>query len=121
MEGMCLSFARSYCRLLAGEQVARDMAGPVREGSPADALWIYRRPISRLAPSQDNPAVTNLRHLYTAMIGYGSLESSGQYCTGRDLQNDESDTAETAESGILQTSYNTVEGPGHEPIRRGRP
>lgn len=53
------------------------------------------------------------------MIGYGSLESSGQYCTGRDLKNDESDTAETAESGILQTSYNTIEGPGHEPIRRG--
>ncbi len=55
----------------------------------------------------------------TAMIGYGSLESSGQYCTGRDMKNDESDTAETAESGLLQTSYNTVEGPGHEPIRRG--
>jgi hypothetical protein len=50
------------------------------------------------------------------MIGYGSLESSGQYCTGRHLQNDESDTEETAESGALQTSYNTVEGPKHEPL-----
>lgn len=119
IKGMCLSFARSYSRLLAGEQVAGDMAGPVQAGSPADALWIYRQAISRLAPSQDSSEVTNLRHLYTAMIGYGSLESSGQYCTGRDLKNDESDTAETAESGILQTSYNTIEGPGHEPIREG--
>jgi hypothetical protein len=116
---VCLSFARSYCRLLAGEQVARDIAGPMREGSSADALWIYRRAIARLTPSHDNSAVTNLRHLYTAMIGYGSLESSAQYCAGRDLKNDESDTAETAESGILQTSYNIVEGPGHEPIQRG--
>lgn len=119
IKGMCLSFARSYGRLLVGEQVAKDMAAPVRGGNRADALWVYRRAISRLAPSQDNSAVTNLRHLYTAMIGYGSLESSGQYCTGRDLKNDESGTAETAESGILQTSYNTVEGTGHEPIRRG--
>ena len=119
IKGMCLSFARSYCRLLAGEPVARDMAAPVRTGSAADVLWVYRRALSRLAASRDSSEVTNLRHLYTAMIGYGSLESSGKYCTGRDMNNDESDTAETAESGILQTSYNTIEGPGHEPIRRG--
>lgn len=119
IKGMCLSFARSYCRLLAGEQVARDMAAPVRLGNPSDVLWVYRHAFSRLPPSRDNSDVTSLRHLYTAMIGYGSLESSGRYCTGRDLKNDESDTSETAESGILQTSYNTIEGPGHERIRRG--
>lgn len=119
IKGMSLSFARSYCRLIAGEQVARDMAGPVQEGNRADVLWVYRDAIARLPPSRDNSEITNLRHLYTAMIGYGSLESSGQYCTGRDLKNDESDTAETAESGILQTSYNITEGVGHEPIRRG--
>ena len=119
IKGMCLSFARSYCRLLAGEQVARDMAAPVRTGNPSDVLWVYRRALSRLGPSRDNSEVTNLRHLYTELVGYGSLESSGQYCTGRDLKNDESDTAETAESGILQTSYNTIEGFGHERIRRG--
>ena len=118
-KGMCLSFARSYCRLVAGEQVARDMAATVRAGSASDVLWVYRRALSRLAASPDNSEVTNLRHLYIAMIGYGSLESSGKYCNGRDMNNDESDTRRDRGVRILQTSYNTIKGPGHEPIRRG--
>lgn len=46
-----------------------------------------------------------LRHLFVLMLGLGMRESSGRYCEGRDMSADNV-TADTAEAGIFQTSWN---------------
>jgi hypothetical protein len=46
-----------------------------------------------------------LRHLFVLMLGLGMRESSGRYCEGRDRSANNT-TAETAEAGLFQTSFN---------------
>src|SRR5262249_50877642 len=46
-----------------------------------------------------------LRHLFVLLIGLGMRESSGRYCEGRD-RSASNTTAETAEAGLFQTSFN---------------
>jgi hypothetical protein len=46
-----------------------------------------------------------LRHLFVLLTGLGMRESSGQHCEGRDMAASNV-TAETAEAGMFQTSYN---------------
>jgi hypothetical protein len=55
--------------------------------------------------------VDTLRHLFVLLIGLGMRESSGRYCEGRDRAADNT-TADTAEAGLFQTSYNaSLESP----------
>ena len=67
-----------------------DSFGPAKK----DALTYYN-----LAPSQPN--------LYAFLVGLALRESSGKYCEGRDLSA-KNITAETAESGMFQFSYNSI-------------
>jgi hypothetical protein len=60
-----------------------------------------------LAEGLDNSVdgVDTLRHLFVLLTGLGMRESSGIYCTGRD-QSATNTSADTAEAGLFQTSYN---------------
>jgi hypothetical protein len=53
----------------------------------------------------DVSGIDTLRHLFVLMIGLGMRESSGRYCEGRD-QSASNTSADTAEAGLFQTSWN---------------
>jgi hypothetical protein len=53
----------------------------------------------------DVAGIDTLRHLFVLLIGLGMRESSGKYCEGRD-RSASNTTAETAEAGLFQTSFN---------------
>ena len=55
--------------------------------------------------NHDVPGVDTLRHLFVLLIGLGMRESSGKYCEGRD-RSARNTTADTAEAGLFQTSFN---------------
>lgn len=87
--GMAKTYSRSFCR--KNPVMLQASASP-----EADALAYY----GIKAVESDR-----LRKLYTLMIGLGMRESSGNYGTGRD-KSATNLTAETAESGLFQFSYN---------------
>lgn len=84
MKGIALVYAKNYCSPLktvnTGKYGALDWYGKAR----------------------------NQRNLFTLMIGLGLRESSGKYCCGRDWSNGNSGTAQGAEAGTFQTSYNAA-------------
>ena len=55
--------------------------------------------------NNDTAGADTLRHLFVLLIGLGMRESSGKYCEGRD-RSASNTTAETAEAGLFQTSFN---------------
>jgi hypothetical protein len=70
-----------------------------------DALAWYRAEFEHLGMSNDAPGADTLRHLFVLLMGLGMRESSGQHCVGRD-QSASNTTAETAEAGPFQQSWN---------------
>jgi len=87
-KGMALTYARAYC------DSAKIGAAMVYGSSDTDALKYYD-----ISPS--------LRNEWAFMIGLGMRESSGKYCEGRDISASNT-SADTAEAGMFQTSYNAV-------------
>lgn len=59
-----------------------------------------------LGMSNDIAEMTTLRHAYTLITGLGMRESSGEHCCGRDTSATNT-SADTAEAGLFQTSYNS--------------
>jgi hypothetical protein len=55
--------------------------------------------------TNDVEGADSLRHLFVLLIGLGMRESSGKHCEGRDVSANNT-TAETAEAGLFQTSFN---------------
>ena len=103
--GMALTFARVYCKLKSGDPAALEMAKADSGDASRDALAHYRDQFT--AAGMDNTASgpETLRHLFVLLMGLGMRESSGNHCEGRDLSA-ENTTAETAEAGLFQTSFN---------------
>lgn len=105
IKGMALSYARAYCRLNAADPCTLEMAKANTGNGAADALaWMNAE---FLAEGLDNSldGVDTLRHLFVLLMGLGMRESSGIHCIGRD-QSASNTTADTAEAGLFQTSYN---------------
>ena len=98
---MALVFARAYCRLKGGDRFFVEMA-KAATGQDGDALSWYSDEFIALNMDNSVAGPDTLRHLFTLMIGLGMRESSGNYCTGTD----DNYTADTAEAGLFQTSYN---------------
>lgn len=86
IKGMSLVFAKNHCKPLKNFNT---------EGTSTDALKWYG--LER-----------NNVNLFTLLIGLGLRESSGKYCCGRDMSNPKTWTAEGAEAGAFQTSYNAA-------------
>lgn len=85
--GMAQAFQRSLCRK---DPVMNKALGDTDH----DALAAYSISAS-------------LINNYTLLMGLGMRESSGKYCEGRDTSSKGTPTADTAEAGTFQTSYNS--------------
>ena len=106
IKGMALVYARVYCKLSAGEPAAVEMA-KARTPDDRDALTWYKEIFAAAGMPNDIAGVDTLRHLFVLLIGLGMRESSGKYCEGRD-RSASNTTAETAEAGLFQTSFNAM-------------
>jgi len=105
IKGMALVYARVYCKLGAGDDAVTEMAKPNSADGAHDALAWYDPIFAAAGMSNDTAGSDTLRHLFVLLIGLGMRESSGKYCEGRD-RSASNTTAETAEAGLFQTSFN---------------
>jgi uncharacterized protein (TIGR02594 family) len=106
VQGMALSFAQSYKKLLADHPAIIEMA-KARIDSEKDALNLYRGDFAKLKMYNETAGTDTLRHLYALLLGHGMRESSGEHCCGRD-QSAENFDSDTCEAGAFQTSYNAA-------------
>lgn len=104
-KGMALVYARVYCKLQAGDAAVTEMAKANTGDRSTDALAWYAQKFHDAGMDNDSSGVDTLRHLFVLLIGLGMRESSGRYCEGRDRSANNT-TANTAEAGLFQTSYN---------------
>jgi hypothetical protein len=104
IQGMAVSFAQTYKKLMAGHPAAMEMA-KARTNSDKDVLNLWRDEFEDLGMYNEEPGIEVLRHLYVFMLGNGMRESSGQHCVGRD-QSANNVQSDTCEAGAFQTSYN---------------
>lgn len=105
IKGMALVYARAYCKLKAGDAAATEMAKANTNDRTKDALAWYSEKFHAAGMDIDHAGADTLRHLFVLLIGLGMRESSGRYCEGRD-RSASNTTAETAEAGLFQTSFN---------------
>ena len=105
IKGMAVSYAKVYCDLGAGNANAVEMAKAVTTDASKDALQHYEHIFQQAGMDNSKAGENTLRHLFVLMLGLGMRESSGRYCEGRD-RSANNITAETAEAGLFQTSFN---------------
>jgi hypothetical protein len=97
INGVAVSFARVCLKLKAGDSAALAMTAPLG-GTSSDALAWYG------AAAGDRS--TTLRQLVALLYGLGMRESSGNCFEGRD-RSASNVTADTAEAGLFQQSWNS--------------
>lgn len=102
--GMGLVFAGAFCHLDRSDVAT--VAAAKTADTEHDALAWYEEIFADLSMDNSVDGADTLRHAYTLLIGLGMRESSGEHCCGRD-QSADNVTADTAEAGLFQTSYNS--------------
>jgi hypothetical protein len=103
IQGVALVFARAVCHPERSDvRVVSTAVNPAANSN--DALVVYADQFLAVHMSNEASGVDTLRHTYTLLIGLGMMESSGQYCEGRDVSECFT-TADSAEAGLLQTSF----------------
>jgi hypothetical protein len=105
VKGMSVVYARLYCKLKAGDPGALEMAKPDTSNPDRDALTWYAALFNDVGMDNHTAGVSTLRHLFVLLIGLGMRESSGRHCEGRD-RSASNVTADTAEAGLFQSSFN---------------
>lgn len=95
MRGIALSYARALCN--QGSEAFKIASQSLGDASK-DALAHYG--------AQPKDATERLQMLYSLMIGSAARESSWRWCVGKD-PGASNTTAETCETGLYQTSYNS--------------
>lgn len=105
IKGMAVSYARISHELSLGNASAREMAKAVTADAGRDALKHYEEIFQQAGMDNSKGGPDTLRHLFVLMLGLGMRESSGRYCEGRDRSANNT-SAETAEAGLFQTSFN---------------
>jgi len=108
IKGMALAFGRVYCKFKAGDPAALDMAGKNSGDQARDALAWYDDVFGNAGMHNDTGGADTLRHLFVLLTGLGMRESSGKHCEGRDITADNV-TADRAEAGLFQVSFNARE------------
>jgi hypothetical protein len=100
IKGLVLVYKKSFCEVKNNaDAAAKIISGPV--GSPlTDALSYYGK--------TGSTAIERLRMVYTLAMGVGMVESSGNTTDGVDEEKTIKATAENAEAGIFQTSYDSL-------------
>jgi hypothetical protein len=105
IKGMAVSYAKAYHDLGAGNANAVEMAKAITADASKDALKHYEDVFKQAGMDNTKDGVDTLRHLFVLMLGLGMRESSGKHCEGRD-RSAHNTSAETAEAGLFQTSFN---------------
>jgi hypothetical protein len=105
IKGMAIVFARVLCKLRAADPAAMEMAKKNTGDTNRDVLAHYDTVFDGLGMNNDVDGPDTLRHLFALMIGLGMRESSGKFCEGQDRSAPENQTAEKAEAGLFQTSF----------------
>jgi Bacterial SH3 domain/N-acetylmuramoyl-L-alanine amidase len=105
IKGVALAYANTYRQWRLGYAPAYDMALGTSNDPDTDALAWFADDFKQLGMDNVFAGPDTLRHLWMVILGLGVRESSGEHCTGRD-QNAENTTADTCEAGAWQTSYN---------------
>jgi hypothetical protein len=104
-KGMAIIYARMCSELKRGGTAATEMATANTGNLSTDALAWYNEQCQDAGMDNHVGGIDVLRHLFVLLTGLGMRESSGKYCAGRD-RSAMNTTAETAEAGLFQTSYN---------------
>jgi hypothetical protein len=104
-QGMALAFAQSYLRLKDRHTALLEMSKANTHDDEHDAISWFQSDFEALGMRNEIAGPNVLRHLYVMLLGLGMRESSGQHCEGRD-QSASNTSADTAEAGLFQTSYN---------------
>jgi hypothetical protein len=107
IKGMSLVYARVYCKVKGGDLGALEMAKTESGNPDRDALTWYAATFADLGMDNHAAGPDTLRHLFVLLIGLGMRESSGRHCEGRD-RSASNVTADTAEAGLFQTSFNAA-------------
>ena len=104
IKGMAVVYARVFCNLKAGDDAASEMAKTDTGDGSRDALAWYSQQFADAGMDNSAAGADVLRHLFVLLVGLGMRESSGRYCEGRD-RSATNISAETAEAGLFQVSY----------------
>lgn len=99
--GMALCFALALVE--QDDNAVRVMAQAAGD-SDTDALAWYEEEFDALGMDNSRAGLDTLRHLFVMLIGLGMRESSGNHWEGRD-QSASNTSADTAEAGLFQTSW----------------
>jgi len=100
--GMGLTYAKAYC---APDAIVSSARGtPESKFDTSDVLSWYNSNFNSIGLKNDLSGKDTQRNVWTLLFGLGMRESSGRYCTGRDMSADYS-TANSAEAGLFQASY----------------
>jgi hypothetical protein len=105
IKGMALVYAKVYCKFRAGDAAASEMAIANTGDAATDALAHLDAEFTAAGMRNDVAGADTLRHVFVLMMSQGMRESAGRHCQGRD-QSANNTTAETAEAGLFQTSFN---------------
>jgi len=105
VEGMAVTFGRLQSKLDMGDAIVVEMARQDMGDASRDVLAHYSQQFAALGMDNSVAGIDTLRHLLVLMVGLGMRESSGRHCEGRDMSAGNV-TAETAEAGLFQTSWN---------------
>jgi uncharacterized protein (TIGR02594 family) len=109
IKGMAVAYANVYAKWKKGDTAAAVMAAPNSGDGSRDAIAWYDRQFAALGLANGPDQSKNgdvLRHVFVLLTGLGMRESSGRCCEGRDLSASNT-TADTAEAGLFQQSWNS--------------
>jgi hypothetical protein len=105
LDGMACSFATAVLDLQEDHAAVLEMSQSERSDDQTDALTWYKAEFTAKGMTNTQSGYATLRHLFVMMIGLGMRESSGKYYEGRDTTASNT-SADTAEAGLFQTSWN---------------
>jgi uncharacterized protein (TIGR02594 family) len=105
IKGMAVTYALCLQKLAARDSAALAMVRVVDDGQDVFDHLMGKLKIVGI-DTDGAPPIDRLRALFTIMMGLGMRESSGRYCEGRD-RSASNTTAETAEAGLFQQSWDS--------------
>lgn len=105
INGMAVAFAETKRALKMGEATATVIATPAANDSDHDVLDWYSAVLADARLALGTPG-DRLMAVFAILIGLGMRESSGKHCEGRDMSA-KNVSADTAEAGLFQVSYNS--------------
>ena len=109
IKGLAVAYANVYAKWKKGDTAAAVMAAANSGDGSRDALAWYDAKFAALGLRNGPDQAKNgdvLRHLFVLLTGLGMRESSGRCCEGRDISAANT-TADTAEAGLFQQSWNS--------------